>query len=222
MQFLTCNSWQAGTENYVPREGTKCAIARYKKTFRLMCHGKAQNVPQDGTKCAIARHKNTFRQVPQEGTKCATGRHIMCHRTAHNVPQDGTKCAIARHKKTYVPREGTKRLLYLNDLRMKMTTTTTTTTTTKQSLEPVELRSRLKISISSKKWYNYMILYQWYYIFQCLDFRLWKSPLHWQMTVMHGCTKEKYFLIPLKKRDQHSASYRVFGGIHYIHSSKIL
>jgi hypothetical protein len=108
MQFLTCNSWQAGTENYVPREGTKCAIARHKKTFRLMCHGKAQNVPQDDTQCAIARHKNTFRQVPQEGTKCATGRHIMCHRTAHNVPQDGTKCAIARHKKTYVPREGTK------------------------------------------------------------------------------------------------------------------
>jgi hypothetical protein len=52
----------------------------------------------------------------------------MCHGKAQNVPFYGTK-----------------RLLYLNDLRMKMPTTTTTT---KQSLEPVELRSRLKISIS--------------------------------------------------------------------------
>jgi hypothetical protein len=30
------------------------------------------------------------------------------------------------------------------------------------------LKNDLKISISSKKWYNDMILYQWYYIFQCL------------------------------------------------------
>jgi hypothetical protein len=33
----------------VPREGTKCAVARHKKTFKtyylVMCHGKAQNVP---------------------------------------------------------------------------------------------------------------------------------------------------------------------------------
>jgi hypothetical protein len=29
----------------VPQEGTKCATARHKKTFRLMCHRKAQNVP---------------------------------------------------------------------------------------------------------------------------------------------------------------------------------
>jgi hypothetical protein len=31
------------------REGTKCAVARHKKTFKtyylIMCHGKAQNVP---------------------------------------------------------------------------------------------------------------------------------------------------------------------------------
>jgi hypothetical protein len=37
---------QKDFEAYVPREGTKCAIARHKKTFRLICHGKAQNVPQ--------------------------------------------------------------------------------------------------------------------------------------------------------------------------------
>jgi hypothetical protein len=29
----------------LPQQGTKCAIALYKKTFRLMCHRKAQNVP---------------------------------------------------------------------------------------------------------------------------------------------------------------------------------
>jgi hypothetical protein len=29
----------------LPREGTKSATARDKKTFQLMCHRKAQNVP---------------------------------------------------------------------------------------------------------------------------------------------------------------------------------
>jgi hypothetical protein len=32
-------------KTYVPREGTKCAVARHKRLLRLMCHGKAQNVP---------------------------------------------------------------------------------------------------------------------------------------------------------------------------------
>jgi hypothetical protein len=67
-----------------------CATGRHK-----MCHRKAQNISQEGTKCATARHKKTFRlmchrkahNVPQEGTKCATGRHKMCHRKAQNVPQ---------------------------------------------------------------------------------------------------------------------------------------
>jgi hypothetical protein len=30
------------------------------------------------------------------------------------------------------------------------------------------LKNDIKISISSKKWYDAMILYQWYYMFQCL------------------------------------------------------
>jgi hypothetical protein len=45
----------------MPQAGTKCATARHKKTFRLMCDRKAHNVPAHN--------------VPQEGTKCATGRH---------------------------------------------------------------------------------------------------------------------------------------------------
>jgi hypothetical protein len=84
LQFLTCNSWQEGTEYHVPRQGTKCATAWHKKTFKLMCHGKAQNVPQYGTKCTIARHKKTFK--------------LMCHGKAQNVPQYGTKCDTVRHK----------------------------------------------------------------------------------------------------------------------------
>jgi hypothetical protein len=35
------------------------AIALNEKTFRLMCHRTAQNVPREGTKCAITRHKKT-------------------------------------------------------------------------------------------------------------------------------------------------------------------
>jgi hypothetical protein len=96
-------------------EGTKCATARHKKTFRLMCHGKAQNEPRDGTKCPTAWHKKTY---------------------VTYVPWEGTKCYTARHKKTF-------RLNWLKD---RTTRTTTRTTTTKQSLEPVELRSRLKRS----------------------------------------------------------------------------
>jgi hypothetical protein len=38
----------------VPREGTKCAVARHKMTFRTY-------VPREGTKCAVARHKKTFK-----------------------------------------------------------------------------------------------------------------------------------------------------------------
>jgi hypothetical protein len=53
--------WE-GTKQNVPQDGTKCAIARHKKTLRLMCHRKAQHVPQDGTK------------------------RLMCHGKAHNVP----------------------------------------------------------------------------------------------------------------------------------------
>jgi hypothetical protein len=49
-------------KTYVLREGTKCAIARHKKTFRLMCYVKAQNVPQHGTQ------------------------RLMCHGKAQNVP----------------------------------------------------------------------------------------------------------------------------------------
>jgi hypothetical protein len=54
---------QEGTKYATVQAGTKCATARHKKTFRLMCHRKAHN-------------------VPQEGTKCATGRHKMCHSSA--------------------------------------------------------------------------------------------------------------------------------------------
>jgi hypothetical protein len=105
--FLICNSWQAGTEYHVPREGTECATGRHK-----MCHGKAQNVSQHGTKrllnlCAMGRHKMchfTAQNVPFHGTKCAIAPHkktfrLLCHRTAQKVPQDGTKCATARHKR---------------------------------------------------------------------------------------------------------------------------
>jgi hypothetical protein len=78
---LFCNS----RPTIIDLQLTKCAIARLKKSFRLMCHGKAQNVLLYGTK--------TFR--------------VMCHRTAQNVPQHGTKCATAQN----VPQHGTKRLM---------------------------------------------------------------------------------------------------------------
>jgi hypothetical protein len=61
LQFLTCNSWQN-----VPREGTKCALARHKKIFRLMCH--------------VGRHKMCHRTAQK--VLCATGRYKMCHSTA--------------------------------------------------------------------------------------------------------------------------------------------
>jgi hypothetical protein len=89
-RLFFCNSWQAGTEYYVP------------------LHEKAQNVPYHGTKrrlglCATGRHK----------TKCATGRHKMCHTAQKDfktyVPQNGTYCATGRHKN--VPQHGTKRLM---------------------------------------------------------------------------------------------------------------
>jgi hypothetical protein len=54
---------QGTKKPYVPQNGTKCATARHQKTFRLICHRKAQNVPYHSTK--------TFR--------------VMCHRTAQNV-----------------------------------------------------------------------------------------------------------------------------------------
>jgi hypothetical protein len=81
-QFFICNVPKKGTEYYVPQEGTKCATTWHKKTFRLMCHRKAQ--------------KDFLTYVPKEGTICATVRHKMCHSTAQKVPQEGTKCPFLR------------------------------------------------------------------------------------------------------------------------------
>jgi hypothetical protein len=41
------------------------------------------------------------------------------------------------------------------------------------------LKNDIKISLSSKKWYNDMIVYQWYNIFQCLcKVEHWTPALH--------------------------------------------